>query len=293
MIEIKEASFLQEDGKKRVIYCNELTKEKYKDKYRGKLFCINGCKARISFVERTDGVKFFKTWKNENELHDKDCSHYKEIESIESKKRGKEKSILLSEDEIEKRFSERYKRKSKGTKVEEDEIIIKRKKSKILNEGEDIIGVLGEGDEFIDEDDNETKRAYIRLSDVSELTLSDVGKIVEVEGIASNIQWYGYDDGGDIEYAYLNFYPYELNCSIGLPEAYIKSENAGTMKNVGIYFNKVNKILERNKNKIKVSARGQVQMKENGGIKIVVFNPKELVIDYAPYTYDGILVNNF
>lgn len=42
----------------KVISCKELEKNDYETKYKGKLTCIKGCKARIKFTERKNNIKF-------------------------------------------------------------------------------------------------------------------------------------------------------------------------------------------------------------------------------------------
>ncbi len=66
----------RENGKKIQIYHAAIDEDLYNQKYRGKLFCINGCIAKMKFTHRKDGLKFFSTWNKDGALHNEDCPYH-------------------------------------------------------------------------------------------------------------------------------------------------------------------------------------------------------------------------
>ncbi|RGS26840.1 hypothetical protein DWY02_13625, partial [Eubacterium sp. AF22-9] len=107
-VKIEAAYYHDNAGNKKPIEINEISKEEYEEKYKGHLTCINNCKARIRFTQKTNGTKFFSTWNHEGELHDLDCPYHVAYKGKNGRSKLKEyyHGIKIDDDIIARRLKD-------------------------------------------------------------------------------------------------------------------------------------------------------------------------------------------
>lgn len=157
-----------------------MDKNDYETKYKGKLTCIKGCKARIKFTERKNDIKFFSTWNKEGYLHDKGCSYYVEYKGKMGRKKlhAYYEAIELDDNSILKRLQ--WKMQSILNVYKEDDIEDPKKGSREIEDlGRNQVSVDKKGD-----NGNKSERIpNIKHEDANYITTDDIGHRKSVHGI--------------------------------------------------------------------------------------------------------------
>lgn len=162
------------DGSTEVVKCYDLDKIDYQSKYRGHLRCINGCKARIKFTQRKDNYKFFSTWNDDGNKHNKDCPYCVIYDSVIGRKKIVEyyEGMQVDDEHIENTL---YK-KAMSLMNKYNEIKIQTK-----NNGSEHVQNVGSKNVLVYKNEEDGRkdsfpleRVRIQTKDASYLTLDDV-----------------------------------------------------------------------------------------------------------------------
>lgn len=105
--QISSALFkMNNNSNPKIVKCSDLDRDTYRKKYRNRLYCINGCDAKMKFTPNSNGTNFFSTWPNEGHLHDLKCPYRVEHDGTEenNKSNGTEGIYTYTEDQIKQSF---------------------------------------------------------------------------------------------------------------------------------------------------------------------------------------------
>lgn len=268
----------------KVISCEELEKNDYETKYKGKLTCIKGCKARIKFTERKNNVKFFSTWNKEGDLHDKGCPYHVEYKGKKGRMKLKEfyEGIQLDDETILRRL--RWKMDRILSRNDENDIEYSRSKSaQIVNSGEEKVKV------FVEDKNGEKceKGINLKYEDANVITKDDEGCTKSVYGVIDNVQLVIEKSG---VYAYFNLKTKYSVVNIYFPEAFYSNELSNGIEEFKTFINKVKKLVETKNRDIYVIAYGDIREKKKMGVNVNVISPYRILVDNK--TYFGILQEN-
>ena len=276
--------FNTETDEDEVIYYQSLDTDLYIEKYKGKLTCFNGCKARIKFTQRKNNTKFFSTWNKEGDLHEKECQYHVDYKG----KMGRQKlKALFEEEELDSdRIMQTVKRKLKELKELND--TGEKKPSKLttleidnVGEGDVIISKDGDASEIIT-----TKRLYIGSLDAQYLDPSYISTRKCIFGIVNNVQVR--ENDSNEKYAYINLNNTMHNVSVYLPPAFYKTEN-NDIDRLDKFIKSVEKITE--KDEILFVGVGFIESKKNSGLNIRILDKDHFLINEK--TYDDIVRTGF
>lgn len=269
-------------------YIDNIDKDEYDNKYKGKLKCINGCKARIKFTEKKNGKKFFSTWNKEGKAHDQECEYHTKYMGIYGRKRllAEEEKMQINDEQIEasiKRKINALKKTYRG-EYEQDK---KQGTNTIIPTG-DMTVKVGVNDEFQGEGII-SKRQNIRSMDASLIDRSHEKLYKSVYGVVENVQ-YKYSDEGEL-YGYLNLKNDYYGISVYFPTAYYEGNLIAKQvleDSLNILKNEIN----NNNKKAIVICYGQIRPKKGSKneYNIHVINPKHILINEM--TIEGIYRSN-
>lgn len=269
-----------ENDLKKVIYCKDLDKDEYESKYKGKLTCIKGCKARIKYTERKDNVKFFSTWNKEGNLHDKGCPYHvnyigkvgrKELEAFY-------KNVELSEEVIMRRLKDKMERLLR--EHSELDIIHPINGSKsVENMGKTYAEV------YVADENGEVNEHMknLRYDDAEYVTIDDIGTTKAVHGHIDNVQLVKEKDKG--EYAYFNLVTSQCTVNIAFPEAFYSNEFSTGVEEFELFIDAVKEKVQNKPKQIWVIAYGDITKKkrDKNGVNISVISPNRILVDNKTY----------
>lgn len=91
-----------------IVNLTSLTPKKYREKYRGNLYCSTpNCSAMITYVMRAGNKNHFRTWRGT--IHSKDCEYYSEkTTGIIGTRTSHVDYIYLSDDQMSRSMKEAY-----------------------------------------------------------------------------------------------------------------------------------------------------------------------------------------
>lgn len=279
---IEWAKYSNEEGNENV-FCEDIDKTLYDEKYKGHLSCINGCSARIKFTARRDGSKFFSTWNKEGNLHDKEyCPLNVKYKGKIGRKRIKDiyEQADISDEHIKGTINRKIQAlKDKDNKDVED--ATGKSTLKIEDAGEMKVAATTDSGRT---GDAQQKRVYINSLEAKILTPDYIDMRLCIYGKISNPQICSNDSGA--KYAYLNLDNTKYNVSAYLPEAfYAEQGNSAKLEQ----FISILENLIDNGEELVLIAVGMIKRKKGGGLEVVIEKPEHLVINED--TYDKILVN--
>lgn len=255
------------------IYVMNLTREEYEDKYRGNLYCINGCDAKVKFTERKNGIKYLSTWNNEGEKHNDDCEYHVKYKGSSGRKRleADNRSAKISEEQIinaiDRKFKElttNYLSVKKGREFQGT--------NKVEDLGEETVKVYS--DDGKSEGTTGRKNVTSIKAEYINSTLIGIQKCVIGNVKSATVNY----DKGEI-YGYLNLKNDNYNVSVYFPEAFFKddkfSEN-NYKKLVEIINNKL-----ENDEKVIVVCYGEIKNKKKSkrDFNINIISPNRIKIN--------------
>jgi len=275
---IESAIFkLDEQSKDEIIFYGSLDTDLYEEKYKGKLTCINGCKARIKFTQKKNSEKFFSTWNKEGTLHEESCQYYVKYKG----KLGREKLKAFYQDvEVDtEHIKDTIRRKIANLKKlneQGDEKPNNLTTLGILESGgrEVVVGIDGENAGEVSE-----KRIYIGSLDAELLDPSYVSTRKCVFGYINNVQIR--ESKSREKYAYLNLHNTRHNVSVYFPPAFYSTENNSLSK-----FEEFISVLEsviENGEKYQFIGVGFIEYKKKEGINIRILDKDHFVINELEY----------
>lgn len=271
------------DGTELRINRNDLDEDLYNQKYRGKLFCINGCEAKMKFTHRSDeDLKFFSTWNKEGLLHDVTCPYLIEYKGTLGRKKLEEaaKALPLSEDHIKRTIRNKFKSLKLKLQVENSGGKTTREINNI-GQKENIV-YADRGDISIDAQ----TRVRIGSLDANLMTHDYVNLRKCIFGRIKHAFLGEYSSS---RYIYLNLDCREVDFSVYLPEAFYSKEN----NNVYFFeqfYNRVNSMLNLEKDLIFVGV-GFIKEKNNkNGMTVHILDKDHFMINES--SYDSIRLGN-
>lgn len=275
-------SNLPEDKEDKIKKCDDIDKNEYDTKYRGKLTCYKGCKAKIKFTERKNGLKFFSTWNKEGSLHKKSCPYYVNYKGRIGRKNLTDyfESISIDEDTIQRRLQDKLER-FKYTYNPLD-IVDPTNGSEIVDySGTETEKVNQVGDE--NEEAEEGRERNIHYQDARYTTVDDIGSRLSIYGYINNCQLCQ-DDFGRV-YAYFNLDTEDTAVSILFSEAFYSNEFLNDVNVFKDYITKVDQLVSKNPNEIFVIAYGDItkKIKDKSGVNVSVVSPKRILITDKTY----------
>ncbi len=267
------------------VYCVDLEKNDYDTKYKGRLTCIKGCKARVKFTERKNGFKFFSTWNGDGELHDEGCPYSVEYRGQIGRKKLEAfyKAIDIDEDEIAKRL----RKKAISLKKEYSDDGSKDPdigSNKVEHIGNGIVEVEGEGDGSGEENKGRKGTPHIKYEDASYVTVDDIGRTIAVYGVMDNIQLC--EESSGKKYAYINFKTkFNTTFHVMLPEAFYSNEYSRGEEEFKHYIDKIKIMKDSSLKEITVIAYGEItkKKKREKGVNITIISPKRIYINELSY----------
>lgn len=269
-----------EGEKEKNIYCNDFDKEDYESKYKGHIFCINGCKAKIKFTQRKNNRKFFSTWNKEGKLHNEDCPYYVEYKGIigREKLNAYYRSIELDDETIFRRIKRKYSELHKnydGIEFPTPD----RGSMEIENTGEDYANEY----EISDVGEESRNGSNIRHKDANFVTIDDLNSIISVYGIIDNV-WNDENKDGT-RYAYINFDTKNVSVNILFSEAFYKNEYSNGVEEFERFIENVKEIVKKSKEPVEAIAYGQITKKKRSksGVNVSVISPKRILINDMSY----------
>ena len=277
---IEYAYYHDNAGNKKHIEAKEITKEEYEEKYKGHLTCINDCKARIKFTQKTNGTKFFSTWNNEGELHDLDCPYHVAYKAKNGRAKLKEyyQGIKIDDDIIARRLKEwmsKYHSKQNGSDAEKTD----KYNTKITSGNEKVNYIV-----FTDENGSEQERIpNLKYKNAQFVSEDDIECMEAIWGDIDNVQLV--EDKSQSVYGYFNLKTKNKIINVYFPEAFYKNEDVGGLEEFKIFLEKVNKMVSHNSAQIMVIAYGTIKKKRKMGLNINVISPKRILVDGKSY-YD-------
>ncbi|NFT07931.1 hypothetical protein FDF26_12825 [Clostridium botulinum] len=272
-----EWCYYNHDGKMERINIKNIEKEDYETIYKGKLTCIEGCKARIKFTQRINDKKFLSTWNKEGEKHDpENCPYHINYKGVVGRKKliEKQESINFSEEQV----MESLKRKIRNLQIEFNSDDLPKNKTntnKVQNIGE------GQGiSKVVDENGlNGTGKSRGRIRYIQAETINGVyhKHYRGVVGELNNIQ-YGYIDGGF--WAYVNLENRYNRTNIYFPESYYEG-NEFRIEELKKVLDILKSVKDKNSEKIIIACYGQIKLKDGtqDDFNINVINPKHIIIN--------------
>ncbi len=277
---IRWANYVIDGEIKATIYFDELDTDLYESKYKGNLYCVNGCEARIKFTQRKNNTKFFSTWNKEGDLHSEECEfHVKYKNKIGRMKLiAKHEAVEVKTEHILNTIKNRI-NSMKG----------KKKPKKGESNGTNVIQNIGVKEvNVVNEEGGHTvngnKNVYIGSLDAEYMTEAYVDLRKCVYGKIDNVQ---ISDGNNEEtYAYFNLVNKHFKVSVHIPPAFYYSENNNILN-----FKEFIKVLQDNinlndKEYIFVGV-GFIRHKKGEGLNLRILNKDHFVINET--SYDKIL----
>lgn len=278
---ISWATCLNDDSSKEPIYFEHLDSDLYNSKYRGKLYCINTCKAKIKFTQRKDNSKFFSTWNKEGSLHNEDCPYHVEYQGKMGRKKLKERyeSQAVDVEHIKRTIRNRI-NNLKGI----DKIIeLKNKGTNLIeNIGEKEIAVAIEGESI---GEVTSKRVYIGSLDAEHMTDAYIDTRKCVYGKIDNVQL-NVSKNNEV-YVYFNLKNTVYNVSVYIPPAFYHADNNVQKLNefAELLMKKISN--KREKDEFVFVGVGFIKRKKGKGINVEILNKEHFVINET--SYDRIL----
>lgn len=248
----------------------------YNQKYRGKLFCINGCKARIKFTEKNDGFKFFSTWNKEITLHDADCPYHGNYQNEIGRKKLEEmhEKQPLNDKHIMNTVRNKFKALKEKIPVEDN---IKTSTNRVKNTGTRNIPVYDDNGNI-----SETYKGHVRIGslDANLMTKDYINLRKCVYGKIKNVYLATSTSGSN--YLYINLLCREINLSVYFSEAFYSAEN-NDIQYLLMFYNKLIKILESKKELIFVGV-GFIRPKKNqNGLNLNILDKTHFMINETSY----------
>lgn len=279
-VKIEAAYYHDNAGNKKPIEINEISKEEYEGKYKGHLTCINNCKARIRFTQKTNGTKFFSTWNNEGELHDLDCPYHVVYKGKNGRSKLKEyyQGIKIDDDIIARRLKDWI---SKFYAKQNDAYVEKSDKynTKTISEDKEANDMT-----FADENGSEQGRIpNLKYKNAQFVSDDDIECIEAIWGDIDNVQLV--EDKSQSIYGYFNLKTKNKTINVYFPEAFYENEDVGSVEEFKTFIKKVNRMVTDNPEPVMVIAYGAIKKKRKMGLNINVISPKTIFVDGKSY-YD-------
>lgn len=267
------------------IYCVNLEKNDYDTKYKGKLTCIKGCKARVKFTERKNGFKFFSTWNGEGELHDEGCPYSVQYRGKIGRKKLEAfyRAIDIDEDGIARRLRNKAISLKKEYNADESKDPVVGS-NKVENIGDGNIEVEVEGNSSGEEHKERKGSPHINYEDASYITADDIGRTIAVYGVIDNVQFCEETSGKG--YAYINFKTkFNTTLHVMFAEAFYSNEYSRGEEEFRRYIEKVELIKNNSLREVTVIAYGEItkKKKREKGVNITVISPKRIFINELSY----------
>ena len=251
-----------------------MSKESYKEKYRGNLTCIHGCEARIKFTEKNNGSKFYSTWNNEGNKHKDSCEFHVNYNGKAGRKRLiiDENKKEITEDQIRNAIIRNFKELKKiYNKINNGEEA--QSTNLIENLGNKNIAKLTDKEGSVSNVTGRTNVITIEADTINS-TYNEIRKCVV--GIGKNIQFY--DEA--MPYGYLNLKSEYYDVATYFPEAFFADNNISVtdFKKISDIINK--EIKEHNR-KITVICFGKItnKKKKKNDYNINVISPDHIMIN--------------
>lgn len=279
-VKIEAAYYHDNAGNKKPIEINEISKEEYDEKYKGHLTCINNCKARIRFTQKTNGTKFFSTWNNEGELHDLDCPYHVAYKGKNGRSKLKEyyQGIKIDDEIIARRLKDWM---SKFHAKQNDGYVEKSDKynTKTISEDKEANDMT-----FADENGSEQGRIpNLKYKNAQFVSDDDIECIEAIWGYIDNVQLV--EDKSQSIYGYFNLKTKNKTINVYFPEAFYENEDVGNVEEFKNFIKKVNRMVTDNPEQVMVIAYGAIKKKRKMGLNINVISPKRIFVDGKSY-YD-------
>lgn len=258
------------------IYYKDLDADLYNQKYRGKLTCINGCKAKIKFTQKLDDNKFFSTWNKEGSLHEIDCPYHIDYNNEIGRRKLAElyEAVSLTDEHIMNTLKYKFRSlKPKETDHGDD----KKKTRTVINTGEDSFG------KYIDNGEvSETAQGRIRIGtlDAKYMTMDYVNLRKCVYGIVKST-YLGNSVSGS-KYLYINLYCKDTNLSVYFPEAFYSKTN----NNVDLldrFYSNLNEAIRSGKQLI-FAGVGFIKQNSSGkGLNVIILDKNHFMLNETSY----------
>lgn len=279
---------LRIDGEEdQIICCEDLEKDEYERKYKGKLNCIKGCNVRIKFTERKNNIKFFSTWNKEGHLHEEWCPYHVDYKGKIGRERLKAyyESVQLDDDII----LERLKSKARNLNREYSYNDITHPEN-----GTREVEMIGEGNVRVYEEDGSADSSdenkylpRIRYEEAQYISVDDIGCRKGVIGDIDNVQLN--EDSYGRKFAYFNLITEYVRVNIAFPEAFYSNEYLDDVDKFEEYIIKIKNKVEESEHNIPVIAYGEItkKKKDKNGVNVSVISPKRILVDGK--TFDQIM----
>lgn len=261
---------------KEQIYIENMEKDEYEKKYKGKLRCIHGCNARIKYTERKNGIKFYSTWNKEGNKHSETCEFHVKYKGKQGRKklRAEEEKRTVSDIQIQNAID----RKINNLKKEFKETNGGKENqgtNKVYNTGESTVKVSLEKN---DVGGGNSGRENVTSINASFINSTYVERRKCVYGMIKNVQ-YNYSDNKEL-YGYLNLKNDKYQVSVYFPKAFYSNEYLKEDDFKSIMDILVDEINERGK-ECMVVCFGEIRYKEKSKDKfnINVISPNHIKIN--------------
>lgn len=269
-----------ETGETEEVKYSDMNKDEYKSKYRGNLSCINKCKAKIKFTQKTNGRVFFSNSSKQGDKHDEGCQFGVQYKGRNGKNKliAYYKNLNVSKEDIKNSIKNKIstlKRKYNG----ED-----RYKEQTYTNEIDKIGEKGVSEENVSnnpsvENDSSVGRKKIMSLDANHLGKDSVGVVKCVYGKAKSAE-IKYKDGE--YYGYINLKNEDYNVAAYCPKAFYSQENGINEEEFVNLFKILKDNMDQNYNKkFIVVCYGEIRKKkkENNGLNIQILDSDYLTIN--------------